>query len=93
VCVFERDCVCVTERERERTERESICVHACVCMCVCVCIRHETCAVIENNYPWLYLPSNAYIYGVASTSKLLKIMGRPKQKISVKETIFCRRDL
>jgi len=71
VCVYV--CVCVREREREKErakekEREQESVRMCVCVCMYMCICVHVCLCVA--------PSR---YGVATISRLLKIIG-----------LFCR---
>jgi len=80
VCVFVCECVC-------------LCVYVCVCACVCVCVYACAC-VHKNDSGNHFPPRHAYVlgtvplhrvrptrlrYGVATISRLLKIVG-----------LFCR---
>ena len=77
VCVCADQCVCVCV---------CVCVCACVCVCVCVfvcvcarvCVRVRANSISTQKRPTCYPPC----YGVATISRLLKIIG-----------LFCKRAL
>jgi len=74
--------VCEKESERVRG-RDGVCVCMCVyvCVCVCVCVCVSVC-VCDNTCRHRHKCRHRHRYGVASISRLLKIVG-----------LFCKRAL
>jgi len=85
VCVCVCVCVCVLYVRICVYMRVCVCVNVCVCVCVCVsvcvreCVERYTCKQVTLKQKNAHSQST---YGVAATSRLLKIIG-----------LFCKRDL